>query len=470
MLPSAAQTRAVDVSSIIRDGAFAVLDDFALRQQTYDKVTAAFLDGVEELESRDARLALERDGLRKLHEHFPVPKVKSLEEFVLKRVREDLYYWTFAVGRDTLGLPDPFYVDYLIMVRIHYPYLSAKSERASDEGSFQLREKVRLGLASLRNVRLLTNQLGVGRRKRQARQENRIAYDPASYHGNLPTPARSHGAHVDTWYGHSYDGINLWWAIDGVNRDNTVILYPDLFGRPLQYDPKNMYLMAGAPTSKPHHIDVGPGQLLVFNPETLHSTQVNISQDTRIALTTRLNPGQPRFNDNAPFNFEHWYVSTDLERKKFGALTVFPSHMYQGKPSIKEREPYQPERTIRLTLAEELNPTTPTRVCATADFPQGHKIVLDLKNAKLLVWHDKDGIRAFRRTCPHLGYDLGDGWHDDDQVFCPGHGMSFGWADGASHCDAFRLRPVNAFERDGAVYVQSQRHDRSEDPVANPSA
>jgi hypothetical protein len=46
--------------------------------------------------------------------------------------------------------------------------------------------------------------------------------------------------------------MNLWWSIDGVNVDNTVILYPDMFGRPLQYDPKSMYLAAGVPVSKPH--------------------------------------------------------------------------------------------------------------------------------------------------------------------------------------------------------------------------
>ena len=135
-------------------------------------------------------------------------------------------------------------------------------------------------------------------------------------------PARAHGPHVDTWYGHSYDGMNLWWSIDGVNADNTVILYPEMFGRPLKYDPKSMYVAPGVPLSKPHHVEMCPGQLLIFNPETLHGTQVNVSNDTRIALTTRLNPGQPRFNDDAPFNFEHWFVSTDLERRRFFVLVT----------------------------------------------------------------------------------------------------------------------------------------------------
>jgi nitrite reductase/ring-hydroxylating ferredoxin subunit len=445
----------IDASSIVRDGAYHVLDDFALRETTYAKVLAAFLDGVEALASPASRRALERTGLRKLHEHFPVGKVRLLEDFFLKRLREELYYWSFAVGRETLRLAHPFYVDYLIVVRIHYPFLAAKAARDIAEPPFPFKERLRLAGASLRNLRMLVNRIGLGFRKGQARRQQRIAYDPAAYHRGLPTPARAHGPHVDTWYGHSYDGINLWWSIDGVNVDNTVILYPDMFGRPLAYDPKSMYLAPGVPVSKPHHVDMRPGQLLVFNPEMLHGTQVNISNDTRVALTTRLNPGRPRFNDDAPFNFEHWYVSTDLERRRFRALKVFPSNVFRGEPSIRVHAPLTETKTIRATIRERLRADTPTRVGRVSDLEPHHKVVVDLENAKLVLWRTEDGVRAFRRICPHLGVDLADGYHDDDRVFCPGHGVAFSWADGSSRCPVFRLRSVEAFEEDGYVYVRA---------------
>jgi nitrite reductase/ring-hydroxylating ferredoxin subunit len=463
MSPVETRANRVDVAAIVREGAYCILDEFAMREVMYAKVMAAFLDGVEVLASPAARRALEHAGLRKLHEHYPVAKVPLLEDFVLKRLREDLYHWSVAVGGETLGLPDPFYVDYLIVVRIHYPFLAARSERdLAVEAPFPFREKLRLVGASLRNVRMLANHLGVGLRKGRARRQKRIAYDPASYHRGLPTPMRAHGPHVDTWYGHSYDGVNLWWSIDGVNIDNTVILYPDMFGRRLEYDPKSMYLASGVPVSKPHHIEMRPGQLLVFNPETLHGTQVNISNDTRIALTTRLNPGQPRFNDDAPFNFEHWYVSTDLRRRRFGALKVFPSHVFRGEPSIKQREPLKEARTIRTIVAERLNTEKRTRVCRVSELKRGYKFVVDLENVKLVLWRAEDGIRAFRRLCPHLGIDVGDGYHDEDKVFCPGHGMAFFWADGSSRCPAFRLPSVEAFEEDGYVCVRAGRQERGE--------
>ena len=89
----------------------------------------------------------------------------------------------------------------------------------------------------------------------------------------------------------------------------------------------------------------------------------------------------------------------------------------------------------------------------------GHKMVVDLENAKLMLWRDEDGIRAFRRICPHLGVDVGDGYHDDEKVFCPGHGVAFAWADGSSRCANFRLRPVEVIEKEGGVYVWAGRPD-----------
>ena len=46
-----------------------------------------------------------------------------------------------------------------------------------------------------------------------------------------------------------------------------------------------MYLAAGVPAVEAAPCRHRSGQLLVFNPEMLHATQVNISNDTRIALT-----------------------------------------------------------------------------------------------------------------------------------------------------------------------------------------
>ncbi len=299
-MPQAAATT-VDTAAILREGAYYVLDDYAMREEMYAKVKRAFFDGIEKLSGADTRRKVEAAGLSRMHEHFPVTKLLLLEDYLLRTLQRDLFYWSFRVGREDLGLEGTFYVDHLIVMRIHYPFLIAREAKHVEKPKYRIWEKSRLAFAALKNVRLIANEISKAREQRKQKS----GYDSDAYHRRLPEVARAHGAHIDTWYGHSYDGVNLWWSIDGVNPDNTMILYPGMFGYTYPFDPANMYLAEGVPVTRPHKIVPKPGQLLVFNPETLHGTQVNISNETRVVISTRLNPGQPRFDLSAAWNFEY---------------------------------------------------------------------------------------------------------------------------------------------------------------------
>jgi nitrite reductase/ring-hydroxylating ferredoxin subunit len=439
--------------SIIRDAAYFVLDDYALRSELDAKLTAAFFDGIEKLAGGSCREKVAADGLGRLHRHFPIEKIHLLEAHLMRQLRDDLYYWSFRVGADTLGLPDPFYVDHLIVFRIHYPFLLAREARDIEPPPVLWGERVRLAYAALHDWHTLRDIVAKRRKGARGSTEGASQHDPFAYHGRIPVPARSHGPHIDTWYGHSYDGINLWLSIDGVNVDNTVILYPDMFGRPLAFDPVSMYIAQGVDLCQPLKLELKPGQLLAFNPEMLHGTQVNISDETRVALTTRINPARPRFGADAPFYMEHWYCSEDLRERNFAAVKHFSPAEHQGKPSFVERDRYQGNRTIRLAVAAKLDTASPVAVCGSEALPAGAKMAVDLPNAKLLLWRDGGSLRAFGRTCPHLGIDIADGFHDDSQVFCPGHGIAYSLRDGTSKCEAFRLRQFEAYEREGTIYV-----------------
>jgi nitrite reductase/ring-hydroxylating ferredoxin subunit len=445
-------THNIDVPAILSEGRYYVLDDYALRDEMYRKVVDTLLDGIGELHGPDSRAKVKAAGLAHIHEHFPVEKVPLLESYFLKRMRDELYYWSYRVGADTLGLAHPFYVDHLIMVRIHYPHLQARKAGKLAEPPYPISEKWRLAKAALTNPRMLKNFVLKNTPKARAEKKRTSKYNAVAYHGEIPSPARAHGPHIDTWYGHSYDGINLWWAIDGVVPDNTVILYPDMFGRPMEYDPVSMYLAAGVPVSKPVKMAFAPGQLLVFNPEMLHGTQVNIADVTRVALTTRLNPKTPRFAPAAPFHFEHWFSSLDLQkRQRVHSLTVFPSTEYQGEPSVTRKASGEDNRTTRLQKSLSLPAQGEVAVCPVSVLQAGEKLAIDLNNAKVLVWRDGTALRAYSRVCPHLGVDLVDGYHDSEQVFCPGHGIEFSWKDGTSKCASFRLKTFVATERDGML-------------------
>jgi nitrite reductase/ring-hydroxylating ferredoxin subunit len=442
-----------DVAAITTEGRHFRLRDYALREELGAKILAAFLQGIEALAGKLCRDAVARDGLKTMHRHFPIAKIRRLEAHLMKALKDDLYYWSYRVGADTLGLPDPFYVVHLIVFRIHYPYLVARAAGDIEDAPAQWSDRLRLGTAALRDwtmfgdywVKLTKGNSGAGRP---------FVFDPMAYHGAIPLPARSHGPHIDTWYGHSYDGINLWLSIDGVNRDNTVILYPEMFGRPVACDPVSMYVAPGVALPAPEKIDLEPGELLVFNPECLHATQVNISDETRVALTTRINPGPPRYAADAPFHFEHWYASEDLKRRKFSAVKMFGAASHRGEPSVATRPPFVDPRTLRRRTDARLEPGIPVAVCKSAELPKGSKLAIDFANAKVILWRRGDEIRAFARRCPHLGVDIADGSHDTTQIFCPGHGIAFSLADGTSTCSAFRLRPFVAYEKDGSIYVE----------------
>lgn len=449
--------KTVDAHAIVFEGQYAICDDYAQKDEILAKLHDAFHSGVEAIAGIEARRALERDGLRSLHRHLPPAKVALLEAFVNKRVRDDLYYWAYAVGHETIGLPDPFYVDLLIVLRIHYPHIVARDGGKAERPPYDWRDRARMVAAGMRNPAIFLNQLTRRIRKRSKIREHRIAYDGTSFHGDLPTLARSHAAHVDTWYGHSYDGFNVWLSIDGVNKDNTVILYPELFGHKVDFDPKSMYLRPGIQLPKPTKIELGPGQLLLFNPEMLHGTQVNISDDTRVALTLRINPNVPRFNDDAPFNAEHWYSSVDIAKRRFTRMSLFPANRYHGQPTVGQ-EPVKPDtRTHFISLSDAGSPGVDVVLAQSSALKKGEKLAVDAPDLKLVLVRTPQGVRAYDRRCPHRAVDVIDGAHDDAEIFCPGHGIAFALADGHSSCAAFKLRAFDVFESDGKIILRRAR-------------
>lgn len=454
----------VELDAIVQKAKHYRLKSYAMKDELMAKINSAFLDGIEKFESKAARDAVEAEGLRFVHKHFPVEKIKLLEAHLMDALRDDLYYWSARVGREDIGIEGEFFVDHLIVIRIHYPHLVARKAKQKDvqPAPFPLTERSRLAMAALRNPEMLVYAGSRAFSKKVAELTSKKTHDYSAEktHGDLATPARAHGAHVDTWYGHSYDGINLWLSIDGVNENNTVILYPDMFGQKVEFNPVSMYLAEGQHTPEPLKYAMEPGELLLLNPETLHGTQVNISDETRVALTTRINPYRPRFSQHAPFHFEYWYSSTDLEQKKWGKMSVFPHHKFQGKPSWSETQPYRHDNSTLVKVDATLGRDgEEVDVASSADLSDGQRLCLDLNDAKVMLWRDGDRIVAYSRLCPHMRVDLADGYHDGETTYCPGHGMGFNVSDGASPCDAFKLRQFHAYEDGGRIRLRRSLDD-----------
>ena len=87
---------------------------------------------------------------------------------------------------------------------------------------------------------------------------------------------------------------------------------------------------------------------------------------------------------------------------------------------------------------------------------------------KVLLYRGEGKLRAVSRICPHVGIDLADGYHDDKQIYCPGHGIAYSFEDGSSRCELFALRRYEAFERGGTIYLQpSEKVKACESAVSN---
>ena len=60
------------------------------------------------------------------------------------------------------------------------------------------------------------------------------------------------------------------------------------------------------------------------------------------------------------------------------------------------------------------------------DVPAGAVVPYEFDGAEYVVWRDRSGtLGAVARTCPHLDWDLAEGYIDGDELVCAGHGWSF---------------------------------------------
>lgn len=417
------------------------------------KVVRAFLDGIEELEGPGCRGAVAQAGLHRMHDFFPASKVRPLMSYVGDAIPKELYAWTVRAAKEHLGLSDEFFVDHLIVVRVHYPFaVASKVKSVSGKGADRpskrgLARRMPMAIAR-RGRRALARLLGL------AAAPTGPAFNPARYHRNLPKEAWSHGPHLDTWYGHSFDGINVWWAIDGVNEDDTVILYPEMFGRPVRFEQENMYLSPGIPLPKPTKVVVKPGEALFFNPEMLHGTQVNISDETRVVISTRINPGKPTFEPYTTHGYyEQWYSSRDIERGSFKLLR-FQGRSNTGSESPKELTSRLDQRRSVTHVPAALTNDGPVDVCDSASLAVGETLLAVFENAQVLIVRRAEELKAFDARCAHVGINLIDGFHDEDYLYCPGHGIAYSLDDGTSKCPDFWLREYQCFEEGGRIYCR----------------
>jgi nitrite reductase/ring-hydroxylating ferredoxin subunit len=398
-----------------------------------ERVTNEIVEGVARIKGPRAAQALEERGIQRLHEVIDAQDVGPLREWVLERLRQPLLSMAVSIGRHTLGWKSDFYVDDYLILRINFPYEVARlaDRSAENPGIGRLSPSVR----ALHNARKVVDPV----------------YDPKSYHRDNPPAAWAHGPHRDSWAGHSRDGRNLWWAIGEVPAEAGMVLYPELADADLPCDPRTLYLRAGYPLPKPTYLPLRAGEMLVFDPEVLHGTHLNTTNESRVAISMRLNASKPKFDPACFYAREFWRRAVDIEVGKDDVLHLRREDNLGPPVAAKPIEPGAALPVITGTF--DMTSGILRAVCDERSV-KARRIIVASASCRVLVVRSGDGLRAFDAACPVNGVDIADGGCDEDKTYCPGCGVGFDLATGRTSCKTLSLRAYEANESEGAILIR----------------
>jgi nitrite reductase/ring-hydroxylating ferredoxin subunit len=408
-------------------------DDLRSWSGMTQRVTSEIISEVARIKGPDAAKILKEHGIHRLHEVIDAKDVGAIREAVLERLRQPLLAMAVSVGREILGWRGDFYVDDYLILRINFPYeVAVRSDLSAENPGIG-----RLS-PSVRSVH-------------QGRKVIDPVYDPKSYHRGQPPAAWAHGPHRDSWAGHSRDGRNIWWAIGNVPAEAGMVLYPELADENLPCDPRSLYLRAGYPLPKPTQLPLKTGEMLVFDPEVLHGTHLNTTNESRVAVSMRLNASRPKFDPACFYAREFWRRATNIE-DGIDEVIYLRREDNLGPPT--QAKPIGPVTALPMiagTFDEDSN-----IVCGFPGeaFGTGHRVIVEAGSYRVLLVRSRDGLRAYDDACPVNGADLADGGCDGGKTYCPACAVGFDLETGKSSCPSLALRRYEAWESDGAVLIR----------------
>ncbi|HEY9666396.1 MAG TPA: phytanoyl-CoA dioxygenase family protein, partial [Coleofasciculaceae cyanobacterium] len=265
-----------DLLAKLKQGQYFIFNDFTKKQFYYNSVKQVIFDGIDKFEGIECRRAVETNGLSAMHQYFPADKLIYLDLFVRDHTRQLMVEMAYSFCKHDLKLASEFFISpYESLIKISYPFEVAIQSKVTYEEYIQYRTKLLEASQSFQIKEFLKKI------KAQIKKFLKKTKTEAGYHGSYPYAASVFGPHLDSWYGSPLDGINLWWAIEGVREDNSMILYPESFGESLKYEKKFIYLPPGITLTKPYNVVIPDGSILVFNSDLLHGSHLNISNVTR---------------------------------------------------------------------------------------------------------------------------------------------------------------------------------------------
>ncbi|MDJ0951776.1 MAG: Rieske 2Fe-2S domain-containing protein [Alphaproteobacteria bacterium] len=246
---------------------------------------------------------------------------------------------------------------------------------------------------------------------------------------------RALSPHRDSWYPHPEHGINIWSAMGRVSRGNGMIIYPDMWRLRIPF--AGIHMAKDQPVGRVMNFSLEPGDILLFNGEHLHSTELNVTDETRYVIGTRVTLDQPKYHAEPPW--VPYYQAASLEGP------VAP--LYRLRPYL--RPPYLTKRYVRFRIGRVLRKlnlmpkrkNAPVRTAPKSSSGSENVIRSDLGNGEIRAIDDAriavrigEEVSVLSRYCVHQGADLAQGYVSEGRLYCPWHNLCFDPKTGRQPC------------------------------------
>ena len=279
--------------------------------------------------------------------------------------------------------------------------------------------------------------------------------DRIAYFGKLPDPATGHSPHRDTWFGHTFNALNLWWSISNVTKRTGVILYDQVNDYNLQHEKNPAYIKKDKHyIGKSKVISMNDGELLVFDPEILHASRIITNDQTRIVFSGRISENKPKFyKKSGDIEFPYWLRSDDIKNNTFSKIYTF----YKKNNSITsgKKKNLKIAKFEKKIIKEKIKFGKKYKIFREdkIDKEKNYKIIF--KNYEISLVFRGGKFYVFKSTCPHLNFYLSLGHFDKSIVTCPGHGLKFDLRNGNSECDLFKIKVFRILLKENYYYLQT---------------
>ena len=72
----------------------------------------------------------------------------------------------------------------------------------------------------------------------------------------------------------------------------------------------------------------------------------------------------------------------------------------------------------------------------------------------MILMRSSNGVHVAQARCPHLDISLMDGFHDNNSIYCPAHGVAFSLQSGSSSCADLRMQVYEVKETEGMIRLR----------------